>query len=98
MREAGGNVTLRVFVKPRSARDAVDGVRDGALVVRVTAPPADGQANAALLRVLGRVLAVPPSAVRILRGASGREKLLSVDGVSVALVRARLKAVRPGRA
>jgi uncharacterized protein len=85
-------LTLRVHVKPRSSRDGVDGVREGALVVRLTAPPAEGQANAALIRVLGRALDVAPSAVRILRGASGRDKLVAVAGVSLSGARARLEA------
>jgi uncharacterized protein YggU (UPF0235/DUF167 family) len=85
-------VTLRVLVKPRSARDAVDGVRDGALVVQVTALPAEGAANEALVRLLGRALGVAPSVVRILRGAAGRRKLVSVAGLSASGVRARLAA------
>jgi hypothetical protein len=67
-------------------------VRQGALVVRLTAPPVEGEANAALGRFLGRALDVAPSAIRILRGASGREKLVAVAGVSLAGARARLEA------
>jgi uncharacterized protein YggU (UPF0235/DUF167 family) len=51
----------------------VDGVRDRALVVCVTVPPAEGEANAALSHLLGRTLGVPPSVVRIVRGATGRQ-------------------------
>ena len=43
-------------------------------MVRLTAPPVEGEANAALARVLGRALDVPPSAVRLLSGATGRHK------------------------
>jgi uncharacterized protein YggU (UPF0235/DUF167 family) len=67
-------------------------VRQGALVVRLTAPPVEGEANAALGRLLGRMLDVPPSAVRILRGASGRDKLVAVAGASLSGARARLEA------
>jgi len=87
-----GGLTLRVRVKPRSSRDGVDGVRQGALVVRVTAAPVEGEANAALGRVLGRALDVAPSSVRILRGSSGRDKLVAVAGVSVLGARARLSS------
>ena len=75
---------------PRAARDALGGLRDGALVVRLTAPPVEGKANAALVRVLGRLLGVPPSSVTILRGASGRDKLVRVAGLGAAEARARL--------
>jgi uncharacterized protein (TIGR00251 family) len=80
-------VTVRVRVRPRARRDALDGVRDGALVVRLAAPPVDGRANAALLRFLGRRLGVAPARVRLLHGETGRDKLVRVDGVTLAAVR-----------
>jgi uncharacterized protein (TIGR00251 family) len=74
-------------VQPRASRDALAGERDGALVVRLTAPPVDGEANDALTRFLGRSLRVPPSSIVIARGASGREKLVRIEGVTAADVR-----------
>jgi uncharacterized protein len=53
-------------------------------VVRLTAPPVEGEANQALVRFLSRVLRVPPSSVSILRGATGREKVVRVEGLSAA--------------
>ena len=53
MREAAGAVTVRVRVQPRASRDALGGLRAGSLVVRLTAPPVEGEANAALARFLG---------------------------------------------
>lgn len=85
-------MTLKVRVQPRAAGDALGGVRAGALVVRLSAPPVDGRANAALARFLGRVLAVPPSAITLLRGATGRDKVLRIAGTDAATVRARLAA------
>ena len=79
-------------VKPRSSRDGIEGARDGALVVRLTAPPVEGEANVALGRLLGGALGVAPSAVSIVRGASGRDKLVALAGVSLAGARARLDA------
>ena len=61
-------------------------------MVRLTAAPVEGQANAALGRVLAQALDVAPSAVRIVRGASGRDKLVSVAGLSVVGARMRLEA------
>jgi hypothetical protein len=60
------------------------GTRAGALVVRLTAPPAEGEANAALVSFIADALALPRSAVRLLRGHSAREKLLQVLGASEA--------------
>ena len=86
-------MVLAVYVKPRSSQDAIEGEREGALVVRLTAPPVEGEANAALARVLGRALDVPPSAVRLLSGATGRRKRVLVFGVTVVEARSRLDAV-----
>ena len=60
--------------------------------MRLTAPPVEGEANAALGRLLGRMFHVAPSSVRILRGASGRDKLVAVAGVSLSGARTRLEA------
>ena len=79
-------------VKPRSSRDRIEGVREGALVVRLTAPPVEGEANEALGRLLAAVLEVAPSALRILRGASGRDKLIELAGLRAPDARARLAA------
>ncbi len=78
-------------VKPRAPRDAIEGEKGGALVVRLQAPPVEGEANAALARFLGRALGVPPSSVKILRGATGREKLLRFEGLAADALRQRLK-------
>jgi hypothetical protein len=90
MREVAEGITLRVRVQPRASRDALSGERAGALVVRLTAPPVEGAANEALSRFLGRMLGVAPSAVRVVSGASGRNKLVSVAGLDAATARERL--------
>lgn len=87
VREAEGGVTLRVRVQPRASRDALQGEREGALVVRLTAKPIEGEANAALQRFLARALDVPASAVRLLHGTAGRDKVLRIAGVAVDRVR-----------
>jgi uncharacterized protein (TIGR00251 family) len=79
-----------VRVQPRAARDGVGGVREGALVVRLTAPPVDGKANAALARFLGRLLGVAPTAIEVVRGATGRDKVVRVAGLTPAHVRAMI--------
>ncbi len=66
------------------------GERQGALLVRLNAAPVEGQANRALLRLLARVLGVPASAVRLVRGAKARDKLIEVSGLGRADVLARL--------
>ena len=89
-------MTLRVRVKTRSSRDALAGEREGALVVRLSAPPVEGAANEALVRVLGKALGVGPSHIRILSGTTGRQKRVAVSGVGIEEVRTRLEARPPG--
>jgi uncharacterized protein (TIGR00251 family) len=81
VREDEGGATLRVRVQPRASRDAVSGERDGAVVVRLTAPPVEGRANAALSRFLGKTLGVAPSRVELVSGASGRDKKVRIRGL-----------------
>jgi hypothetical protein len=66
------------------------GERDGAVVIRVTAPPVDGKANAALCRLVAKKAGVAPSDVTVLRGHTARDKTLRVDGVDIAALRAAL--------
>ena len=60
------------------------------MVVRVTAPPVDGKANDALCRLIAKKAGVAPSKVTVLRGHTGRDKTLRVDGVDRAALRAAL--------
>jgi uncharacterized protein YggU (UPF0235/DUF167 family) len=86
-----------VRVLSRAARAGLGGAREGALVVKLTAPPVDGQANAALARLLARLLGVAPSAVTLVRGTSSRDKLLRVAGVRAADAHARLAGTKEVR-
>ena len=85
---AGGAVRFAVRVQPRSSRSAVEGVHGGALRVRLSAPPVDGAANEALVELLAGALGVARRAVRVVAGAAARGKVVEVDGVSAARVRA----------
>lgn len=90
---AAEGVLVRVRVQPRASRDEILGRRaDDVLGVRVTAAPVDGQANAAVTGLVAKALGVPRSAVTVVRGERGREKLLRVAGLSAVEVRARLAA------
>ncbi len=65
-------------------------MRDGAVIVRVTAAAVDGQANRALCRVVAEHLGLRPSAVRIIRGERSRDKLIALEGLDDQTLRARL--------
>lgn len=77
---------LAVRLTPRGGRDAADGWAldaDGRpyLKVRVTSPPVDGAANAALIAFLAKRLKIPRSAIRLVSGDTARIKRLELDGV-----------------
>ena len=81
---------LAVRVQARASSDALGGERAGALVVRVTAPPVDGRANAAVCALVARAAGVPKSAVTVVRGAGARDKLLEIRGLDEPTLRRRL--------
>tara|TARA_B100001245_G_scaffold222329_1_gene194374 strand:+ start:139 stop:432 length:294 start_codon:yes stop_codon:yes gene_type:complete len=75
----GESCTIKIRVQPKSSRNQVDGFQDGALRVRVTAAPTEGQANAAVIAILAKTLGVSKSRLEIIRGYSSRDKVVSVD-------------------
>lgn len=78
-----GQLTFRVRVVPRASRSEIAGEHEGALRIRIAAPPVDGAANEELIRVLAKALKVSRSAVRIVSGQSGRTKQVSIDGIKI---------------
>lgn len=86
-----GGVRFDLRVSPRASRDAIGGVHDGALRVRITAPPVDGEANAAIIEALSKALKVPKRAVTIVAGATSKTKRVKVDGVTPEDVRALVR-------
>jgi uncharacterized protein len=87
----GAGVAIDVRVIPRARKTALAGMRDGALLVRLAAPPVDGAANLALRQFLADALSVPVRAIRITSGERGRSKRLEIEGQTVEAVRARLR-------
>ena len=85
-------MTARITVRltPRGGRDGIDGWDGDVLRVRVAAPPAEGRANEAMLRLLAKALRIPVSHLSLVSGAQSRTKLLAVDGLSADDVHARL--------
>jgi uncharacterized protein (TIGR00251 family) len=94
IRETSAGVEIDVRVIPRAKRTEIGGSREGALVVRLSAPPVEGAANDALVAFLSSILDTPRRAVRIVSGASGRRKRIAVDGVTPAFVANRLSQHR----
>ena len=84
--------TFRVRVQPRASREEILGWRQDVLRVAVTAPPVEGEANDAVRRLLARALGLAPSAVSVVRGERGRDKMIRVRGLTAEALRSRLSA------
>jgi uncharacterized protein (TIGR00251 family) len=76
--ERDGWITFAVRVQPRASRTEIVGVHNGALKVRVAAPPVDGAANEELVRGLAKLLQIPAREIELVRGQTGRLKHLRI--------------------
>jgi hypothetical protein len=93
-------VALTVRLTPKGGRDSVDGVEELAdgrpvLRARVRAAPAEGEANAALIRLVAKAMGVPPRDVTLAAGATGRLKRLVISGKGPTLIAALEKIATP---
>lgn len=87
-------VRVRIRVRPGASRTSVGGsYRDGALVVAVSAPAVDGRATEAALAAVAAAFGVRPRQVRLVSGATSRDKVIEIDGDRADLT-ARLTALR----
>ena len=82
---------IEVTVKPGAKAPGIVVGPDGSVIVRVREPATEGKANEAVRRAIARELDVPPSSVTLLRGASSRRKLFSIEGMTATEVRTRLR-------
>jgi uncharacterized protein (TIGR00251 family) len=94
MEPADPEQLVAIRVQPRASRERVLGLRGEAIAIALKAPPVDGAANEALLKLVARQLKVSAAAVGLVRGATGRSKWIRVSGWSADQVRAAL--LRPG--
>lgn len=85
--EKDGAVTFRLRVQPRASRDEVAGEHNGAIKLRISAPPIDGKANEACRRLIAKLVGVSPSAVEIIAGESSKDKVIRVHNVTAERIR-----------
>lgn len=82
---------LAVRVTPRARRnEIVEILSDGTVKIRLTSPPVEGKANAALVEFLSEILEVPPSHIDIVAGATGRDKLVSILDMDASTVQQKI--------
>ena len=77
------SLVVPVRVQPRGSRSEIQGVRDGRLRIKTTAPPADGRANKDVIRQLAKEFGVPPSRIALKSGASQRNKTFVISKPAV---------------
>ena len=90
VRPVSGGIEVDLHVQPRARRTELAGVHGRALRVRVSAPPADGAANRAVVELLAEVAGVPRARVTLVAGVRSRDKRIRIDGISPEEFAARL--------
>ena len=93
VRQEGGAASFRVRLQPKASREGIIGEADGILKLRVTAPPVEGRANEACLRLLAKTLDLPISRLRIVSGQHARLKTIRVTATSAQTIRANLSEI-----
>ena len=94
--EADGAVRFKVRLYPRSKKEAINGLQDDALKIWVKAPPVDGKANAALIKLLSKHLGVSKSSISVVAGHTSRTKIIRTEGISSTDLLSRLRENNPG--
>lgn len=85
-----GGIRLRIHAQPNASKTEVVGPVEGALKIRLRAPPVDGKANDALIEFLAKFFRRPRRDVTLLKGEGSRHKLVQIDGITAAEARAAL--------
>lgn len=93
IQQVDGACLLRVRVIPRASQTKIDGLHDGALKIRLKAPPVDGKANKALITFLSKTTGYRRSDLELTHGSTGRNKTLLIHGAHADDVRSRLGPV-----
>jgi uncharacterized protein len=78
------SIALSIRIQPRASKNEITRMENGGLKIRLTAPPVDGAANEALIRLLADTLSVARSQVEIVSGHTSRDKIIRIRGVGKA--------------
>jgi len=84
---------LQVRISPRSSRNQIVGWQDDVLAIKLTAPPVKGAANKAAVEFLADVLGLRRSQVTLASGATSRDKVFEIEGISLEEIKSRLRRV-----
>jgi uncharacterized protein len=90
LKESSKGVSFAVKVHPRAKKNAITGTVGDALKLALTAPPAEGRANQAVIEFFADFFEIPRSSVTIASGETSRNKVVRLIGIGAEQVRARL--------
>lgn len=90
IRQDEKGAVIKVRVQPRASKNSLAGEMEGAVKVRLTAPPVDGAANEACCKFFAETFGIAKSKVEILSGHTGRNKLIRIEGITEAQARSTL--------
>ena len=79
-------ITVDILVQPRASRAKIGPMHDGRIKIAVTAPPVDGEANAAVVELLAARLGIARGDIAVIAGASSRRKTLRIANVTAAQI------------
>ncbi len=86
----GPGVRIEIRVHPQAKKSRLAGMLGSAYKLDVAAPPADGRANEACIKVLGEVAGIARAQIRIIKGQTSRSKIFEFEGIEEAELRRRL--------
>jgi uncharacterized protein len=93
LHDSKGGSALAIRVTPRARKNEIVEVQsDGTVRVRLSAPPVEGKANEALIEFLAQVLGIARSRIQVVAGASGRDKLVTIDDLDTRSVHEKILA------
>jgi len=90
MSKSPNEVRISLRIQPGASRNEVAGLASGVWRLRIAAPPVEGKANKALLEFLSEVLNIARSCIAIVRGETGRDKIVAISGLTPEEVEKRL--------
>jgi uncharacterized protein (TIGR00251 family) len=94
LRESKKGLTFDIQVIPHASRAEIAGVQEGAFKVKVTAPPVEGAANEACIKLLAKELGLKKSQMEISSGAKSRKKTVMIKDISKAELETKINNIR----
>lgn len=89
-------IRFPVSLQPRASRNEISGLHDGALKIRLTAPPVEGAANRTCIKFLAKTLGTRPSMITIVSGLTSRNKIIEIEGMDAAAFSMKLSSLISG--